>query len=125
MAPEPTKAELVAQHDEEVKRLKAEHREEVKSLKADAESKKAPDKEFVAPGVIVPGHPDVETYENGDAVENQFFPSRELPAHARPLNLNPVTNGPFLDEVRAVEEVNRRDADNRKKARKALEEANS
>lgn len=112
-----TKAEL----EEEVKALQAENEE----LKSASQTAEAPKTDLIAPGVIVPGHPDVQTYENGDAVEVQFFPSRELPAHARPLNLNPVTNGPFLDEVRAVEEMNRRDPANREKARKALEEAHS
>jgi len=105
--------ELKKQHEKELKAQQKAHEEALAEVTAQAETTAKPTDpnpvagEMLTPNVIAPDHPEVPHYESGYAVERSFYPGHELPAHARPLDLDPRTNGPFLDEVRAVEAANR------------------
>lgn len=117
---------LKKEHSRQQKEAEKQHQKELADVTAQADTTaKAVDdnpvaKEMISPTVIAPGHPEVPHYEDGHAVERSFYPSHELPAHARPLDLNPMTNGPFLDEVRAVEAQRARSGEGRKEHVEAL-----
>lgn len=61
--------------------------------------------------VLEPGHASVPRYESGFAVEKAFYNNPEPAAHARPADLDPRTNGPFLDEIRTLEAANTDNSD--------------
>jgi hypothetical protein len=72
---------------------------------------KLPNAGHMTPQVLVPGHPLVPHYESGYAVEKPMVNAAEPAAHARPADLDPRTNGPFLDEIRELEAANAANTD--------------